>query len=125
MKDRGASWRHSADTATIERRSKVIDRPIRDTRRAEKWRMIRTRNKDVAALVRPLRESAARSLLCRNFIRPRAHGIGDNEAFATVLPASELEQSAFVAFSSKNGLHRPARRPVGKPDARAGRRAVQ
>jgi hypothetical protein len=77
--------------------------------------MIRTRNKDVAALVRPLRESAARSLLCRNFIRPRAHGIGDNEAFAIVLPASELEQSAFVALSPKNGLHRASRRLQGDP----------
>ena len=51
MKDQLASWRQSADTATIERRSKVIDGRIRDARRAEKRRMNRTRNKDVAALV--------------------------------------------------------------------------
>ena len=36
VKDQLGSWRQSADTATIERRSKVIDGPIRDTRRARK-----------------------------------------------------------------------------------------
>jgi hypothetical protein len=46
---------------------------------------------------------------------PRAHGIGGDEAFATVLPASELEQSAFVALLPKNGLHRASRRLAGNP----------
>src|SRR4030095_3501820 len=73
----------------------------------------------------PLRGSAVAPLLCRNFRWPRAHGIGDTEIFATVLPTSELEQSAFVAFSPKNGPHRASRRLAGKPDARSGRRAVQ
>jgi hypothetical protein len=35
LKDHLASWRHSAHTATIERRSKVIDGRIHDVRRAE------------------------------------------------------------------------------------------
>jgi hypothetical protein len=35
MKDQLASWRHSAETATIERRSKVIAGRIHDVRRAE------------------------------------------------------------------------------------------
>src|SRR5215207_5366738 len=43
MKDHRASWRHSADTATNERLSKVIDRRIRDARRAEKRRKRRAR----------------------------------------------------------------------------------
>lgn len=39
------------------------------------------------------------------------HVAGDNAAFATFIPASELEQPAFVAFSSKNGLHRASSKP--------------
>jgi hypothetical protein len=54
-------------------------------------------------------------LACRNFARQRAHGIGDKAAFATVRPTSELEQSAFVAFSPKNGPHRASRRLPGDP----------
>jgi hypothetical protein len=36
MKDHLASWRQSADMATIERRSKVIDGRIHDARRTKK-----------------------------------------------------------------------------------------
>jgi hypothetical protein len=72
-------------------------------------------SKDAALNLRPLRESAALYLLCQNLSRPRARWIGDNEAFATVLPASELEQSAFVALLPKNGLHRASRRLQGDP----------
>ena len=51
VKDHLASWRHSADTATIERRSKVIDRRIHDARRAKKWRMRRARKQRYCSLV--------------------------------------------------------------------------
>jgi hypothetical protein len=51
MKDHLASWRHSADTTTNERRSKVIDGRIHDVRRAEKRRIRCARNRDIAALV--------------------------------------------------------------------------
>jgi len=55
VEDQLASWLHSADTATIERRSKVIDGRIRDVRRAEKTanevpQKARIK-KDIAALV--------------------------------------------------------------------------
>jgi hypothetical protein len=119
MKDQLASWRHSADTATIERRSKVIDGRIHDARRAEKRKEAGSKArimKDIAALVCVRCGSPRRCPSCAGILRaPRARGVGDNEAFATVLPASELEQSAFVAFLPKNGLHRASRRLQGDP----------
>ena len=60
VKDRLASWRHSADTATIERRSKVIDGQIHDARRAEKRRMKpRAKEGNRSRCRRPLRKSAS------------------------------------------------------------------
>jgi hypothetical protein len=47
------------------------------------------------------------------------------EAFAIVLPADEREQSAFVAFSPKNGPHRAARRPEGRSVVETDQRAVE
>jgi len=125
VKDRLASWRHSAHTATIERRSKVIDGRIHDARRAEKRRMKPAQGKEIAAFIDVLRANPDGRLFRAGILLSDATRTGHNAAFATFLPASELEQSAFVAFSSKNGLHRAARRLAGKPDARAGRRAVQ
>src|SRR3954470_3004452 len=58
VEDHGASWRHSADTATIERRSKVIDGRIRVARRAEKWRrsaLERRRSQPLSASVAGVR----------------------------------------------------------------------
>jgi len=51
MKDQLASWRHSAETATIERRSKVIDGRIHDTHRAEKSSMKPMQGKEIAAVI--------------------------------------------------------------------------
>ena len=51
MKDRLASWRHSAETATIERRSKVIDGRIHDARSAEKRPMKSAQGKEIAAVI--------------------------------------------------------------------------
>src|SRR5215213_960236 len=74
---------------------------------------------------RLLPESAAPSPLCR-ILLVRAHSAwAATEPFATVLPASELEQSAFVALLPKNGLHHASRRLAGRSDVRADRRAVQ
>ena len=91
MKDQLASWRHSADTATIERRSKVIDGRIHDARRAEKWRMKRTRKQGYRS---PCRVRCAnprrRSLLCRNFARPRAHGSATTRPLPSFYPRANL-----------------------------------
>jgi hypothetical protein len=51
MKDRLASWRHSAETATIERRSKVIGGRIHDAGRAEKRPMKPAQGKEIAAVI--------------------------------------------------------------------------
>ena len=73
MKDQLASWRHSAHTATIERRSKVIDGRIHDARRAENGELDAFKSKDKEGhrsfCLRPLRAFTAVSLLCRNFTR--------------------------------------------------------
>ena len=51
LKDHLASWRHSAHTASIERRSKVIDGRIHDAGRAKKTATsTRSKNKDIAAI---------------------------------------------------------------------------
>ena len=63
MKDQLASWRHSADTATIERRSKVIGGRIHDARRTEKRRIRRARKKDIAASVGASRANPGRRVL--------------------------------------------------------------
>jgi hypothetical protein len=48
----------------------------------------------------------------------------EKKSFAVILPKRELEQSAFVAFLPKNGLHRASRRLAGRPGS-TGRRAIQ
>jgi len=117
VKDRLASWRHSAHTATIERRSKVIDGRIHDARRAEKRRMKPAQGKEIAAFIDVLRANPDGRLFRAGILLSDATRTGHNAAFATFLPASELEQSAFVAFSSKNGPHHASSRPAGKPGA--------
>ena len=59
------------------------------------------------------------------FLTAAPHAAGDNAAFATFLPASELELPAFVAFSSKNGLHRASSRLQGNPTLERVEGAVQ
>jgi hypothetical protein len=49
------------------------------------------------------------------FFSAAPHREGADAAFATFRPASELEQSVFVAFSSKNGPHRASSRLQGNP----------
>jgi len=72
MKDRLASWRHSAETATIERRSKVIDGRIHDARRAEKEaNETRAREGNCSRYLRLSRESERPTRPCRNFAQPR------------------------------------------------------
>jgi hypothetical protein len=73
MKDQLASWRHSADTATNERRSKVIDGRIHDARRAEKRRIRRAQNKDIAALVGARRATSEGRLSRAGILLGRAH----------------------------------------------------
>jgi hypothetical protein len=51
VKDQLASWRHSAETATIERRSKVIDGRIHDACYTEKRRMKPTQGEEIAAII--------------------------------------------------------------------------
>ena len=112
MKDQLASWRHSAETATNERRSKVIDGRIHDARRAEKRRTRCAQKKDIAALFSARRATPRRRVLLAGILLTAS----TEEAFATVLPTSELEQSAFVAFLPKNGLHHASRRLQGRSD---------
>jgi hypothetical protein len=88
IKDHLASWRHSAHTATNERRSKVIDGRIHDARRAEKRRTGYARNKHVAALV-----GAHRAIL-----KCRASCIG------TLLTAS-LPSSSLPSFDPRANLN--------------------
>jgi hypothetical protein len=119
MKDQLASWRHSAETATIERRSKVIDGRIRDVRHAEKRRMkprARSRQKRKSQPLSAFAVSIGKAgSPLPEFFSTAPHRKGNDAAFATFLPASELEQSAFVAFSSKNGPHRASSRLQGNP----------
>jgi hypothetical protein len=78
VKDHGASWRHSADTATIERRSKVIDGRIRVARDAEKWRrsaLERRRSQPLSASVAGVRGAVP---VVPDSARPRAQRMGGN-----------------------------------------------
>jgi len=72
VEDQLASWLHSADTATIERRSKVIDGRIRVSRRAEKWRrsaLERRRSQPLSASVAGVRGAVP---VVPDSARPRA-----------------------------------------------------
>jgi hypothetical protein len=60
-----------------------------------------------------------------DFVGVAVYRISDEDAFAIVLPSRELERSAFVAFSPKNGLHRASRRPAGRSCVQADQRAIQ
>jgi hypothetical protein len=85
MKDQLASWRHSAETATIERRSKVIDGRIHDARRAEKRPMKPAQGtdqrKEIAAVIVGRRAkpggrlSHAGILLTRSALSRRQRGV--------------------------------------------------
>ena len=72
VKDHLASWRHSADTATIERRSKVIDGRIHDARRAEKRRMKPAQGKEIAAVIGVLRTNTGGRLACAGTLHSHA-----------------------------------------------------
>jgi|SRR5215216_4430354 len=76
----------------------------------------RARKKDFAAAVGGRRANPSGLVLTYlSSSRQRAHWASDDEAFATVLPTSELEQSAFVALLPKNGLHHASRSFQGDP----------
>jgi uncharacterized protein HemY len=76
MQDRLASWRHSAETATIERRSKVIDGRIHDARRAEKRPMKPTQGKEIAAVIGACRANQKGRLARAGILLSRATSNG-------------------------------------------------
>ena len=106
LKDRLASWRQSAHTATFECASKVIDGRIRDAGTWSGSGNDAQSSKKIQVIVGAWTETAAKALSCPNVIWRSVSGIRARKcALQPFYPGGSSMRSSFVAFLPNPSSH--------------------
>jgi len=111
VNDHLASWRHSADTATIARRSKVIDGHIRDVCLCRKLEVMHAKERRIRKRFQSSPQQHGALIFIVPQFPPALSATACHEDVLQCLRCeSRCEQSDIVALLPKNGLHHPSRR---------------